>query len=226
MTTTFITGANKGLGLETARRLVEAGHTVYLGARDEARGRAAAEQVGATFVQLDVTSDASVARAAEELPPLDVLINNAGVAGAWLPADEVKADDVREVYETNVYGPVRVTQALLPLLRKTARPLVINVSSGLGSFEATSDPDKIESTVTAVAYCSSKSALNMITKQYAASLPDVLFVAVDPGYTATDLNDNAGHQTVQEGTDEVVRLATAADVTTASFSSRAGRLGW
>ncbi len=213
MTTTFITGANKGLGLETARRLVELGHTVVLGARDPQRGAAAAERLGVRFVQIDVTDEESVHAAATDVETheghVDVLVNNAGVAGAHGidPADLTGAD-VLDVLDVNVAGVVRTTTAFLPLLRRSADPVIVNVSSGMGSLEHTHDPLRPESQVVAPAYTASKAALTMLTTQYAKALPDVRVNAVDPGYTATDLNAHSGPQTVTEGTDAVVALAT------------------
>ena len=231
MTTTLITGANKSLGHETARRLVEAGHTVLVGARDPERGRAAAEALGARFVQIDVTDDASVRAAAADVAAhegvLDVLVNNAGVGGPQAPADELTAADALAVYDVNVFGVVRVTHAFLPLLRKSANPVVVNVTSGLGSFAATHDPDRVEGRVVTPLYASSKSALTMLTTQYARGLPDVRFNAVDPGYTATDLNGHSGPQTVTEGTDAIVELATSGpDGPTGVFRDRYGVVPW
>ncbi|WP_380173446.1 SDR family NAD(P)-dependent oxidoreductase [Kineococcus sp. DHX-1] len=231
MTTTFITGANKSLGYETARRLLAAGHTVLVGARDPERGRAAAEALGARFVQIDVTDDVSVAAAVADVAAhegtIDVLVNNAGISGPQTPADELTADDARAVYETNVFGPLRVTNAFLPLLRTSENPVVVNVTSGLGSFAATHDPERIESQVTAPLYTSSKSALTMLTTQFAKALPDVKFNAVDPGYTATDLNGHSGPQTVTEGTDAIVELASIGkDGPTGQFRDRAGVVPW
>jgi NAD(P)-dependent dehydrogenase (short-subunit alcohol dehydrogenase family) len=212
MTITFITGANKGLGYETARRLIEAGHTVVLGARNQERGQTAADELGARFVPIDVASDESVARAAEDITAhegrLDVLINNAGITGVHRPAEELTGADVTEVFETNVAGIVRVTHACLALLRRSEDPAVINVGSGLGSLALTRDPDRVESKVVAPLYAASKAAVTMLTTQYAKALPDVRVNAVDPGYTATDLNGNSGHQTVTEGTDAIFALAT------------------
>ena len=136
MTTTLITGANKSLGFETARRLTEAGHTIYLGSRDEQRGKEAASRIGARPVQIDVTSDESVQAAAaligEEAGHLDVLVNNAGISGGRKPPGDVTAADMRAVYETNVCGAVRVTHAFLPLLAASSAPVIVMVSSGLG----------------------------------------------------------------------------------------------
>jgi NAD(P)-dependent dehydrogenase (short-subunit alcohol dehydrogenase family) len=211
MTITFITGANKGLGRETARRLLEAGHTVLLGARDTAAGQQAAEELGARFVQIDVTEEASVAAAAADVAAhegvLDVLINNAGVHGPAGDPSGLTGADVLAVLDVNVAGTVRTTNAFLPLLRASTDPVVINVSSAMGSLEATHDPSRAESHYIAPVYTSSKAALTMLTTQYAKALPEIRINAADPGYTATDLNQNSGPQTVTEGTDAIVRLA-------------------
>ena len=212
MTTTFITGANKGLGRETARRLIEQGHTVLLGARDAEAGAKAADELGARFVQIDVSDDASVQQAAENVRQhegsIDVLINNAGIAGPMGDPSELTADQIRDVFDVNVFGVVRVTTAFLPLLQQSDDPVVINVSSGMGSLAATHDPDRDESKVIAPSYTASKAALTMLTTQYAKALPEIRINAADPGYTATDFNGNSGPQTIREGTDAVVGLAT------------------
>ncbi|MEU1267925.1 SDR family NAD(P)-dependent oxidoreductase [Streptomyces sp. NPDC005799] len=231
MTTTFITGANKSLGHETARRLIDAGHTVLVGARDPERGRAAADALGARFVQIDVTDDASVAAAAADIAAreggIDVLINNAGVFGPHVPAEQLTAADASAVLEVNVVGIVRVTHAFLPLLRKSGHPVIVNVSSGMGSFSATHDPERVESRNLAPLYTASKAAVTMLTTQYAKSWPDVKVNAADPGYTATDFNGHSGPQTVTEGTDAIVELATiGADGPTGTFRDRHGDLAW
>ncbi len=211
MTTTLITGANKGLGRETARRLIEAGHTVWMGARDEVRGREAADALGGRFVALDVTDDASVAAAAATIAAaggLDVLVNNAGIVGTHSQAEELTAADALAVYDTNVVSIVRLTSAFVPLLRASDAPTIVNVTSGLGSFATVSDPGRIEATIVAPLYTSSKSAVTMLTVQYAKAFPEMRINAADPGYTATDLNGNSGTQTVAEGTDAIVELAT------------------
>ena len=231
MPVTFITGANKGLGYETARRLVALGHTVLLGARDPERGRAAAEQLGARFVPIDVADDASVAHAADDVAAhegrVDVLINNAGILGAHSPADELTGTDAAEILNTNVAGIVRVTHVFLPLLRLAEHPSVINVSSGMGSFERTRDPDRVESGPVAPLYTASKAAVTMLTTQYAKGLPGIRVNAADPGYTATDFNGHSGPQTVTEGTDAIVALATEGpDAGTGRFVDRDGPVGW
>src|SRR5712691_7341832 len=194
MTTTLITGANKGLGFETARRLIAAGHTVYVGSRDAERGRRAAGQLGARMVLIDVTDDASVAAAAKTIDAdggLDVLVNNSGIElrtdGNQVPgAAEVTADTMRSLFETNVFGVVRVTHAFLPLLRRSAAPVVVNVSSGLASMARVTAPGTPAYAYPGVAYPASKAAVNMITVQYAKALPGMRINAVEPGYTATE----------------------------------------
>lgn len=230
MTTTLITGGNRGLGYEVARRLVQAGQEVWIGARDAENGRKAADRLGAAFVQLDVTDDASVDTAVETLRAqagrLDVLVNNAGILGEVTAPEDMTADQIRRVYETNVFGLVRVTHAFLPLLRAAAAPSVINVTSGLGSFTLTQDPERVESQYPLAAYGSSKSAVTMLTMQYAKTIPDVRFNAVDPGQTATEFTGRIG-QSVEEGAEAAVRIATlGSDTPTGTVTDRTGVLPW
>ncbi|MFI9598236.1 SDR family NAD(P)-dependent oxidoreductase [Nonomuraea sp. NPDC052265] len=205
MTIAFITGANKGLGRETARRLIELGHTALLGARDPERGRQAAAALGARFVRIDVTDDASVA--AHE-GRIDVLINNASIHGPSGDATALTGTDALNVFDVNLVGTVRTTNAFLPLLRRSPDPVIINVSSGMGSLAYTHDPSRAESSVIAPLYTASKAALTMLTTQYAKALPGIHINAADPGYAATDLNGNSGPQAVTEGTDAIITLAT------------------
>jgi NAD(P)-dependent dehydrogenase (short-subunit alcohol dehydrogenase family) len=211
MTTTLITGANRGLGFATARELVEAGQTVYLGARDLASAQRAAVELGGRALQLDVTDqssvDAAAARLDEETSSLDVLINNAGIVAPGSPSVLPTADDVERLLATNVVGPARVILALLPLLRRSTAPRIVNVGSGMGSFGLTSDPSRFESTGVVPAYASSKAALHMLTSQYAKALPDIEINVVDPGYTATDMTNRQG-QPIAHGIEAIVRLAT------------------
>jgi len=235
MTTTLITGANKGLGKETARQLMAAGHTVYIAARDEDRGRAAAEELGARFVRLDVTDDASVAAAVERLEAeggLDVLVNNAGIEGRLpdngivAPADTT-AENIRTIFETNVFGLVRVTHAFLPLLQKSSAPVIVNLSSGLASLTGLSDPDSPIHFYPGVSYPASKATVNAITIQLAKAFRDIRINAVEPGYTNTDLNGRTGTQTVEEGAEIIVRMAqVAADGPTGTFVSAHGPIAW
>jgi NAD(P)-dependent dehydrogenase (short-subunit alcohol dehydrogenase family) len=231
MTITFITGANKGLGRETARRLIEQGHTVLVGARDPELGRAAAADLGARFVPIDVTDEASVAAAAADVEKhegsVDVLINNAGLHGPAGDPSELTGDDVLGVFDVNVAGVVRTTTAFLPLLRRSPDPVIINVSSAMGSLAATHDPARAESGVIAPVYTSSKAALTMLTTQYAKALPGIRVNAADPGYTATDLNAHTGPQTVTEGTDAIVTLATEGPGHgSGRFVDRHGEIAW
>ncbi|MEU3028185.1 SDR family NAD(P)-dependent oxidoreductase [Streptomyces incarnatus] len=229
MTTTLITGANKGLGHETARRLIAAGHTVYVGARDIERGRAAAAGLGARFVQLDVTDDASVAAAAATIEAeggLDVLVNNAGIEvrspeGEIIGAADLTADVMREVFETNVFGVVRVTHAFLPLLERSAAPVVVNVSSSLASLAQAGKG------YPGAAYPASKTTVNMLTVQFAKAFPRMRINSVEPGYTATDLNQHAGVQTVEQGAEIIVRMAQVGpDGPTGGYFDASGPLSW
>jgi NAD(P)-dependent dehydrogenase (short-subunit alcohol dehydrogenase family) len=222
MTTTLITGANRSLGLETVRRLVEAGHTVYAGMRDPDTGDEA-RALGAHVVQLDVTDQASVERAVAALPSLDVLVNNAGILGTSFGVDDLDAAAITDVLDTNVTGVVRVTQAALPLLRESANPVIVNVASGVGFPRWLTTPGRDEYPVPAVPYAASKAALIALTVQYAKNLPGFRVNASDPGYTATEFNGFGGHQTVTEGTDATVALATiGADGPTGEFHDRSG----
>lgn len=227
MTTTLITGATRGLGKETARQLLAAGHTVYLGARNVADGRRTAEELGARFVQLDVTDDVSVAAAFSQLQGeggLDVLVNNAGIALLALNGPEALS-----VFDTNAVGIIRVTEAALPLLRASDNPVVVNISSALGSFSANDDPDRPASSVSAIVYGASKAAVSMLTVQYARAVPEVKFNAVEPGYTATELGGQANPhgRPVETSAAVIVRLATiGGDGPTGTFQEDDGELGW
>ncbi|OZM75546.1 SDR family NAD(P)-dependent oxidoreductase [Pseudonocardia sp. MH-G8] len=233
-TTVLITGANKGLGHETARRLGELGWRVFLGARDEVRGREAAERLAAggadvTFVPLDVTSDDSVTAAVETIRDttdhLDVLINNAGVTGELIGPEDTLPQHLIPVFRVNVLGPVRVTHAFLPLLRAGHDPRVVMVSSSAGSQAVTADGERKDA-FPQMMYPASKAALNMITTQYARGIPEVRFNMADPGFTATDLNRNQGTQTVTEGTDAIVEFATTSPGPTGQYRDRDGALPW
>ncbi|HLN16132.1 MAG TPA: SDR family NAD(P)-dependent oxidoreductase [Acidimicrobiales bacterium] len=227
MTVTLITGANKGLGHETARRLINDGHTVYIGARSVERGEAAASELGGRFVQLDVTDDASVECAMraidEQEGHLDVLVNNAGIALLALNGPEAL-----KVFDTNVIGLVRVTQAALPLLEKSDNPVVVNVSSALGSFWAVTNPERPAFHAPAIVYGASKAAVSMLTVQYAKALPDIKFNAVEPGYTNTDLGGSrGGAQPVEKGAEVIVSMATIGkDGPTGTFQENGGELAW
>ena len=228
MTVTLITGANKGLGYETARQLIERGHTVYLGARNVERGEAAASELGGRFVQLDVTDDSSVETAlgvvAEREGHLDVLVNNAGVS----TTADVTGQVALRVFDTNAIGLIRVTQAALPLLELSENPVVVNVSSALGSFWAVTNPERRQFHFPSIVYGSSKAAVSMLTVQYAKTFPGIKFNAVEPGFTATDLTPFSGAgQPVEKGAEVIVRMATVGeDGPTGSFQEGEGELAW
>jgi len=221
MTTTIalITGANKGIGLETARQLGARGVTVLAGAREEERGLAAERELraggaDAAFVRLDVTDPESVREAADwiekEYGHLDILVNNAGIARGG-PPSQTDLDAVREVYEVNVFGVIRVTNAMLPLLHRAPAARIVNVSSEVGSISSMTDPaSPLAHMPAGLAYPSSKTALNMVTVLYARDLRDtpIRVNAANPGYTATDLNGNRGFRSVAEAAQVSVHLAT------------------
>jgi NAD(P)-dependent dehydrogenase (short-subunit alcohol dehydrogenase family) len=234
----LITGANKGIGKEIARQLGAQGLTVLIGARDEGRGAEAAaeltkEGINAHAVPLDVTDRASIDAAAKMIESdygrLDVLVNNAGIALDGGPASVLDVDTLRRTYETNVFGVVAVTKALLPLLKKSDAGRIVNMSSGLGSLTQNSDPEWMFAGVKPLAYNSSKAALNMITVIFAAELKDtpIKVNAADPGFTATDLNQHQGTRTVEQGATAAVRLATLpADGPTGGYFDEDGAVPW
>lgn len=214
----LITGANKSIGLETARQLLRAGYYVYLGSRDLEKGQQAVAQLHAEGltqvepVQLDVTDGASV-QAARELvgqktPVLDVLVNNAGISGMAAPS-ALTADPsaFKRIFDTNYFGVITVTQAFIDLLRPSPAPRIVNLSSGLGSLTLQSDPHSRYYAFKTAAYASSKAALNMYTISLAYELRDTPFKvnAVDPGFTATDFTNHRGTGTVQEAGARVAR---------------------
>jgi NAD(P)-dependent dehydrogenase (short-subunit alcohol dehydrogenase family) len=220
-TTALITGANKGIGLATARLLGAREITVLVGARDPDRGRQAEKELreggaDAHFVELDVTDVESIRTAAEWVEAgygrLDILINNAGIAradGTWRPS-ETTLETLRTVYETNVFGVVAVTNAFLPLLRTAPAARIVNVSSEVGSITSMTDPESPLYPMASVPYPSSKTAVNMITAMYAKELRDtpIKVNAANPGYCATDLNGNSGFRTPEQGAEVSVHLAT------------------
>ncbi|MFB9991892.1 SDR family oxidoreductase [Deinococcus oregonensis] len=215
----LITGANKGLGFEIARQLGQQHHTVLVGARDAERGERAAqhlrgEGLDAHFVPLAVTSDASVTAAAtlieERFGRLDVLVNNAGISLDDAPPSQLSFERLIETYDTNVFGVVRVTQALLPLLRRSDRARIVNMGSAMGSLTYTSDPENMRSGILLLAYASSKAALHSVTVQFANELraEGIKVNVADPGYAPTDLSGGQGFNTIEEGAGPAVRLAT------------------
>jgi len=227
MTVTLITGANKGLGYETARQLLALGHEVYVGARDAERGEKAAAELGARFVQLDVTDDASVTRALRSIDAaegrLDLLVHNAGILETALDGPAALRS-----FDTNAAGVVRVTEAALPLLARSASPAVVTVSSSMGSFWAVTNSERPESGLPLALYAASKAAATMLTVQYAKLHPGIRFTAVEPGATATDMTAPFGiGRPVEESARVVVRLATLdASGPTGTLQDEAGVLPW
>lgn len=223
----LVTGANQGIGFQIAKELSAKGFTVLVGSRNVARGEAAASVVGpsAVALQLDVTDQASIAAAAErvrrEFGRLDVLIQNAAIAkaeGSDQTGEEfaqanrpsiVSLDDMRTVWDTNVFGVLAVYQAMLPILRDTPNARIVNVSSGAGSLTVVSDPDSPLRPLFDVSYAASKTALNALTVAMAIELEadGIKVNAVSPGYTKTRLTSFAGTESVEEGAAEAVRVA-------------------
>jgi NAD(P)-dependent dehydrogenase (short-subunit alcohol dehydrogenase family) len=245
----LVTGANQGIGLQIAKDLVAHGFTVLVGSRNFERGAAAAREVGpdAHALQLDVTDPVSIAAAAErirqEFGRLDVLINNAAIsntsklpgmsirqyAGLSRPSN-VSLDEVRTIWETNVFGALAVYQAMLPLLREAPAARIVNVSSGVGSLTMNSDPACPFRPIFGPGYSASKTALNAMTLAMAIELePTGIKVnAVSPGFTKTNLNDYEGTETVEEGAAEAVRVALLGpDGPTGTFThAKRGTLPW
>jgi NAD(P)-dependent dehydrogenase (short-subunit alcohol dehydrogenase family) len=220
--TALVTGANKGIGREIARRLAELHYIVWLGCRDAGRGDEAAaalrEEGGdVRLLPLDVADDESVMRAAAALgrqtERLDILVNNAGIAGEGAAPSAASIEAMKAIYEVNVFGAVRVTQAFLPLVRAAPAGRIVMMSSYLGSLSRLSDPAHAFHRFNPLAYNSSKSALNAVTVMFARELRDgpIKVNAAAPGYTATDLNEHTGARTVAEAAEIAVRLATLAD---------------
>jgi NAD(P)-dependent dehydrogenase (short-subunit alcohol dehydrogenase family) len=235
----LVTGANKGIGAAVAVGLGRLGFTVLLGARDEERGRRAVasmrdEGLDVRYLPLDLDDDASVAAAArtieEELGSLDVLVNNAAIKLERTPSppSECTLATVRQTYETNVFGTIRVLLAMLPLLRRSDAPRIVNVSSGLGSLGlATTEGSRYQARPL-LSYNTSKAALNSVTVQFANELRDTTFKvnAADPGFTSTDMT-GSGARTPEEGAAIVLRLATLpADGPTGCFFDDDGQLPW
>jgi NAD(P)-dependent dehydrogenase (short-subunit alcohol dehydrogenase family) len=244
----LVTGANQGIRLQIARDLVAQGFTVLVGSRNLERGGAAAKEIGphAIALQLDVTDQTSITRAAqrirEELGRLDVLVNNAAISNTrFRPgmsleeytkstrASNASLDEVRAVFETNVFGVLAVTQAMLPLLREAPAARIVNVSSTVGSLTRNADPACHHRSMFGPVYPASKTALNAMTLAMAIELEGtrIKVNAACPGYTKTNLNNYSGTRTLEEGAREPVRLALLdANGPTGTFSNEAGPLPW
>jgi NAD(P)-dependent dehydrogenase (short-subunit alcohol dehydrogenase family) len=246
----LVTGANKGIGLQIAKDLAAHGFTVLMGSRGLEDAEVAADSIDGVAIQLDVTDQASITaaagRIANEFGQLDVLVNNAGIShtGAILstgqqdkPLEEiaqagrltvVPLGELRAVFETNVFGVVAVTQALLPLLRKAPAARIVNLASSGGSLTLNSDPSNHHRSMYG-SYSASKTALNAVTVAFAASLEadGIKVNSACPGFTATNLNNFRGTRTVEEAAREPVRLALIGpDGPTGTFSNEDGPIPW
>ncbi|GGA97404.1 SDR family NAD(P)-dependent oxidoreductase [Mucilaginibacter rubeus] len=242
----LVTGANQGVGNEIAKALAANGYIVYLGSRNLENGKKAAAEIGdnAKAVQLDVTQqesiNAAVAKITGEYGRLDLLVNNAGVSHAGTApktpeelmatgrAVNVSLDEVRTVWETNVFGVIAVTQKALPLLRKSAAARIVNVSSSLGSLTWISDPECWAREHFGIVYAASKTALNAVTLAFALELEKegIKVNATSPGYTATALNNFQGTDSLEMGSREPVRVALETDGPTGGFTGPEGKLPW
>jgi len=243
----LVTGANQGIGFQIAKDLVGHGFTVLVGSRNLANGEAAAKSIGADAhtIQLDVTDKVSIADAADhitkEFGKLDVLVNNAGISRASKEEGKIEdvakkgrlsvvsLDDVRMIYEVNVFGVIAVTQAMIPLLRKSNAARIVNVSSGVGSLARTLGPGGEHLREIFGAYSISKAALNSVTVGFAIELEKdgIKVNGACPGYTATALNNFHGTRTVEQGAQEPVRLALlGSDGPTGTYSNDEGPLPW
>ncbi|MFL9877655.1 SDR family oxidoreductase [Herbaspirillum rhizosphaerae] len=236
----LVTGANKGIGKETVKQLAQLGYTVYLGSRDKQRGLDAQEELRATstttdvrWLSLDVTDEESIHNAAktieQEVGRLDVLVNNAGISIEKLAPSKATVSMMRKTFESNVFGPVALTQALLPLLRASRHRAIVNVSSELGSLTLQGYPDFRYGGTNMMAYMSSKTALNAFTVLLAKELKDEGFRinSINPGFTATDLNAFRGTGSVSDAAAVVVKYATLdRDGPTGGFFMLNGQVPW
>lgn len=240
MKSVLITGANKGIGLETAKQMAALGYFVYLGSRDKIKGLEAVNRLKASgvsnveLIEIDVTNINSVKQAKQELETkieaLDILINNAGIAGEMPQTpSSLGLDNLRNIFETNFFGVVQTTQEFIPLLKKSNNPRIINVSSSLGSSTLHSNPESNPASWGAYdAYGASKTALNAFTVALAYEFRGTNFKinSVAPGYTATDLNQHKGTQTVDQAASIIVKYARLADGATGKYFRESGEIPW
>lgn len=235
----LITGANRGIGREVARRLATAGYSVYLACRDRTAGEHAAEALSGESaaevlsVPLDVTDATSIKKAvqivADRSGSLDVLVNNAGILGSHPEEGAIPVEEIERVFDTNLFGVIRVTRAFLPLLRKSPAPRIVNVSSELGSLTLQSDPEWSHGRFQSEAYSPSKAALNMYTVVLAAQLAREPFKVntVSPGYTATAFNNYRGTKRPEDAAEVIVRYATLDENgPTGGFFAEQGEVRW
>ncbi len=239
MKSALVTGANKSIGFETARQLAQYGYFVYLGSRDKNKGLEAIKRLKAMglknvdFIQLDVTDINSIKSARHELEvktkKLDILINNAGISGGFpQPATKVSYATLKQVFETNFFGVIQVTQEFMGLLKKSEQPRIVNVTTELSSLTNHSNPNWKFAQYKPAAYGPSKTALNAYTVMLADELKDTNFKVncVCPGFTATDFNNHQGTKTVEEGATAIVKYAMIDTSVTGKFISDDGETAW
>jgi NAD(P)-dependent dehydrogenase (short-subunit alcohol dehydrogenase family) len=242
----LVTGANQGIGFQIAKALAANGYHVYVGSRNLGNGERAAAEIGANAyaIPLDVTQQATIRAAVDRIEKesgrLDLLVNNAAISHAGKPgrtleeimasgqASKASLDEVRTVWETNVFGVVSVTQSALPLLRKSAGARIVNVSSGMGSLSWIADPTCWARGYFDIVYSASKTALNAVTLAFALELEkeNIKVNAVSPGFTATALNNFQGTDSVEVGSREPIRVALETDGPTATFTGPDGPFAW
>jgi NAD(P)-dependent dehydrogenase (short-subunit alcohol dehydrogenase family) len=242
MTIALITGANKGIGFETARQLAQTGIHVIIGARDAAKGQAAAQTLQAEgykadFIPLEVSNEASVKQAAQTVSDrygkLDILVNNAGINPEFpqgiFAVEQMPLELLTQVYQTNVFGPFLATREFLPLLRQSEAGRIVNVSSTLGSLTEQSNPESAYYAFNIIGYNSSKTALNALTVQLAKQLAgtNIKINSACPGWVKTDLGSEAAPRNVEEGAKIIIQLATLpSDGPNGGFFDEAGAIGW
>lgn len=237
--TVFITGANKGIGFATAKLLAEKGHQVWMGVRNMERGAKAhqilkEQNLDVHLVQIDISGDESVAEAAhsleQQIGQLDILINNAGLAqDLSVSPSEESLSAIKKQYEVNTFGPVRVTQSLLPLLKKAPKASIIMLSSIVGSLTLSSDESTIYGQVNFAGYSSSKTALNAFIVAFAKELKSfgIPVIAIEPGNIKTDLNGNTGTETPESAAKVIAKYALLGDISnTGKFFGPDGTLPW
>jgi NAD(P)-dependent dehydrogenase (short-subunit alcohol dehydrogenase family) len=242
----LVTGANQGVGFQIAKALAENGYKVYVGSRNSSNGEKAAAEIGfnAHAIELDVTKQSTITAAAAHIEKedghLDLLVNNAGISHAGQPgrtleevvetnrASKASLDEVRTVWETNVFGTLAVTQTMLPLLRKASAARIVNVSSGLASLSWIADPDTWAREHFDVVYAASKTAMNAITMAFALELEkeNIKVNAVSPGFTATALNNFQGTDSLEVGAREPIRVALDTNGPNMTFTGPEGPYTW
>ncbi len=233
----LVTGANKGIGFEVAKSLLNKGIYVIIGSRDLEKGKRAVrdlENENVSFVQIDITDEKSIKNAknsiSKEFGKLDILINNAGV---WLdfgvPMLEVSMDDIEQTFKVNTFGVIATIKHFLPLLKKSDEGRIVNVSSGLGSLTQSANPNYEYYPYKSLAYNTSKSALNALTILFAYELKEtnIKINSADPGYCSTDLNGKTGPRTPEQGAKIIVELATLTkNGATCGFFDENGSIEW